>query len=393
MKRPIRLISQFAMSNSFMNTVSIAIVLLLLTIALDCRSDKPSIPTAISPSGSPLGLRTPFWSKDGSQIIGLGHTFGIDGDDFYQVDAAGGMARRLFHDSLEKDLPALSPDGNRIAYLAAPMGRIYSRAHVWVIDTDGGNARDLTPSGGNWENVRWSPDSKYLVFDGLVEDSGALNYQIVLADVRSAETRLLTRSSTYGCRDPGFLPGGNRIVYTSGRTRADYGGKVFVSDSFADLSFTGAVHSTPIDTTPASSMSARPSPVRNTIYFYWGIGGEAGAGVYGLDLDAVGIPASPSSFVYLYRGDYFNLAQWSPKGELLLHLEGTPKSDLYILNRQNKTEQRLTTGLSVRLFSYAWSADSKRLVFSASDGASGSINTFTYNLETNALRKLTITHN
>ncbi len=393
MKKLIALISQFAISNIASAALSITLVLAFAPITPGCRRDTPPTPTSISSGDRPFVFRTPFWSKDGTRILGLSHTFGIDGDDLYEVSADGGGVRTIFHDTLEKDLPILSPAGSSIEYLAAQVGRIYSRAHVWVINSDGGNARDLTPSGGNWENVRWSPDSRYLVFDGLVEDSGSVNYQIVRANVESGESRLLTRSARFGNRDASFLTTGDRIAYTSSQLKSEYGGKVCFSGLLTDSSRSAAgPKSVPIDTTPTSSISPRPLPVGNMIYFLWGTGGEAGAGVYGLDLDAVKLPAAPSSFVYLYRGDYFNFAQWSPDGSMLLYLKGNPSSDLYLLDRRSRTERRITTGFAVRLFSYAWSSDSKRLVFSASEGAGPTANTFIYDIEANVLNKLTITH-
>jgi Tol biopolymer transport system component len=248
---------------------------------------------------------------------------------------------------------------------------------------DGTNARDLTLSGGNWGNVRWSPDSRYLVFDGGVEDSGTVNYQIERSDVRTGGMNLLTRSARSGNRDASFLAGGCRIAFSSGRLPTDYGGKVWLMDS-------DGANPVPVDTTRIASITVRPSPVRNEIFFAWGLGGESDAGVYRLDLTGTTIPAQPSSFHYVYKGDYFNLSQWSPDGEFLLFPKGNPKSDLYLLGRDGSTLRRLTNGLDVRLFSYAWSPDSRRLVFSASDDGGASTHLFTYDLITGVLRSLVI---
>lgn len=370
----------------FPNRALALIVLFIQAISFHCRKEPGSTVSPPLPGDSIFGIRTPFWSKDGSRIIGLGHIFGIDGDNFYEIDPTGGAARRISSDTLEKDLPALSPDGNQIACLAAEMGRIYSLAHVWVMDIDGMNARDLTPGGGNWGNLRWSPDSRYLVFDGGVEDSGAVNYQIARADFRNGYVKLLTRSSNSGNRDASYLAGGDKIAFSSGRLRTDYGGKVWLMDS-------DGTNPLPLDTTRTASITVRPSPVRNEIFFVWGLGAESNAGVYRLTLDGTTLPALPASFRYLYRGDYFNLAQWSPDGETLLFMRGNPNSDLYILNRDGTGERRLTTGFSSHLFSYAWSPDSRYLVFSASADRDDRAHIFTFDLNTNILRKLVITHN
>jgi Tol biopolymer transport system component len=358
--------------------------LLLTAVSFYCNKDATPGVSSTPGDDSVFGIRTPFWSKDGSKIIGLGHIFGRDGDSFFEIDSGGGVARELSNDTLQKDSPSLSPDGKMIAYLAAEVGRIFSHAHVWVMRTDGTNARDLTPSGGNWGNVRWSPDSRFLIFDGGVEDSGAVNYQIAKADVQTGELRMLTRSSGYGIRDASYLSSGERIAFSSGRIQTDYGGKVWLMNvDGSDL--------VSLDTTRTASNTVRVSPIRNEIFFAWGLGGESDAGVYALDLDTTTLPAEPSSFHYLYPGDYFNLAQWSPDGEYLLFPKGNPYSDLYLLNRDGSGMRRLTTGLAVHLFSYAWSPDSQRLVFMASDDGNRTVHLFTYDINTNSLRRRVIT--
>jgi Tol biopolymer transport system component len=357
--------------------------LILTAISLSCNKGGTSCVSSPSGGESTLGIRTPLWSKDGSKIIGLGHLFGADGDNFFEIDSAGGVAREISHDTLEKDSPVRSHDGTKIAYLAAEMGRIYSRAHVWLMNIDGSGAHDLTPSGGNWGNVRWSPDSRFLIFDGGVEDSDEVNYQIGRADIQTGELRLLTQSRSYGNRDATYLASGDRIAFSSGRVQTDYGGKAWIMAADG----TGPV---PLDTTRTGSNTVRPSPVQNEVFFVWGLGAESDAGVYGINLDTTILPAQPSSFHWLYAGDYFNLAQWSPDGKALLFPKGNPYSDLFLVNRDGTGMRRLTTGLAVRLFSYAWSPDSRHLVFSASDDGNKTVHVFTYDLNTNRLKKLTI---
>jgi len=364
--------------------------LMLLIFSFGCSKDytptsyRFPFPAAADTIG---GIRNPFWTKDGSKIIGIGHVFGREGDDFYEIAPSGGQPRRIYRDSLEKDMPILSPDGRSIAYLAAQMGRIYSRAHVWIVTLTGTAARDLTPSGGNWENLRWSPDSRYVVFDGGVEDSGAVNYQIAKATVQSADLKMMTRSSRFGNRDPVYVANGNRIAFSSNRIQTDYGGKVWLMDDDGS-------NPVPIDTTRTASVYPRPSPARSDLVFSWGLGGEADAGTYTINLDSVILPAQPGSFQPVYPHAELNIMAWSPDGNwILLPIETSSDSkDLFLMNRTGGMMRRLTTGYYVYLFSYPWSPDSRYLVFTASDDHNTTIHSFTYDLNTSKLTKLILTH-
>ena len=359
-------------------------------VSLASCSESPRVNLiSVSPPpsvDSSFTLLYPFWSYDGSKILFIGHVFGREGYDFYEVDPAGGIARLFMRDTLAKSWPTLSPDGTKIAYLAAELGRLLCCAHVWVMNVDGTNARDLTPFFSNWEYVRWSPDSRFLTFDGGVEDSGEINYQIVKANVQTGELALLT-SGRYGNRDATFLPDG-RITYRSDRIRTTYGGKVWVMN--ADGS-----DPQPIDTTGTASTYPRPSPIHNEIYFTWGLGNEGNDGLYSVNLDSAKPPVPQASLHFLNRESLLNLAQWSPDENWIICSRGytSTSMDLVLVNRQGSLITRLTQDFNVFLFSYAWSPDSQRLVFNATDDHWHTSSFFTYDFQSNTLKKLIITRN
>lgn len=369
-----------------MNRLYVIVLGLLLIPNLNCKKDT-TIANTPQNQDSAFTILHPFWSHDGRQIIFLGHVFGLPGYDFYSVDPSGGKARLVMRDSLAKNMPVLSPDGTKISYLAAELGRHLSQAHVWVMNVDGSNARDLTPFFSNWEYLRWSPDSKTLIFDGAVQDSGVINYQIVSADVQTGQLRQLTRGN-YGNRDASFLSDGRKIAYLSGRIRTEYGGKVWVMN--ADGS-----DPKPLDTTRTASASPRPSPIGNELYFYWGLGLEGDAGLYEINVDSVNLPAPPSSFRLVHRENYLSRGQWSPDGNWLLSLRGyTPITlDLVLLDRHGGFDRRITNGFEVYLSAYAWSPDSQRVIFIASDDQNKTTSFFVFDLRTNSTSKLVIERN
>ncbi|HEU4996056.1 MAG TPA: S9 family peptidase [Gemmatimonadaceae bacterium] len=62
--------------------------------------------------------------------------------------------------------PAMSPDGNRIAFQVQTVNEKDNKYHreVWVVPTSGGEPRRFTSPSTESSNPRWTPDGKYLVF-------------------------------------------------------------------------------------------------------------------------------------------------------------------------------------------------------------------------------------
>lgn len=356
----------------------------ILASFIACEDSVTRPPVDPPSRDSAFTIINPFWSHDGSKIIFIGHVFGQAGYDFYEVDSGGGTAQMIMRDSLAKSSAVLSPDGSKIAYLAAELGRLLCCAHVWVMNVDGTNARDLTPFFSNWEYVRWSPDSRYLTFNGGVEDSGIINYQIVKANVETGQLQLLT-SGNHSNRDATFMPDGNRIAYRSSRIQTDYGGKVWVMNA-------DGTDQRPIDTSRTASTYPRPSPVTNDLYFYWGLGLEGDAGLYSVNLDTVELPAQQSSFSFRNPDNYLNLAQWSPDGNWLLSLKAyTPTTaDLVLFDQTGAFNRRLTTNFDAFLITNPWSRDSHKIVFKATNDNYVTTGIFVYDLVSNSSRQINI---
>lgn len=174
---------------------------------------------------------------DGAELV-IGST--KDGNtDLYRIDASGRELERLTDDPEADNDPALSPDGNRLAWRSKRSGL----DEIWVMDLDrreprrlthypeddpaisahgyhagppvwhptdgtisfcswrngnnsifsvaldGSALRQLTPDGAEecWHS--WSPDGRFLLYDGT-DESG--NYDIYLMEIATGETRRLT---------------------------------------------------------------------------------------------------------------------------------------------------------------------------------------------------------
>jgi sugar lactone lactonase YvrE len=120
----------------------------------------------------------------------------LAGGGLYLV--AGGQVRLLRRDAAE---PAWSPDGRRLAYVAAGSG---GASDLFVIDADGTHAGRITWTANVDEtSPSWSPDGKRLV----VERSGTI------VTVRADGTGKRVLASGW---DPAWSPGGRLIAFSNG---------------------------------------------------------------------------------------------------------------------------------------------------------------------------------
>jgi serine/threonine-protein kinase len=126
------------------------------------------------------------------------------------LDASGKTAP-LVSSSGNYGVPRLSPDGKRMAYLAAGA----KGSDVWVYDIDRGTPTQLTFTGGQTYELAWARDSKHLVYG----DGTALWW--IRADGAGQRQPLLEKAATprpFSFAPDGrlvFLPSGSRLPYIS----------------------------------------------------------------------------------------------------------------------------------------------------------------------------------
>jgi serine/threonine protein kinase len=91
-------------------------------------------------------------------------TRSINNGSIWRLDIgpAGHVAppTRLIASSRSDSLPRISPDGRRIAFVSTRSGS----SEMWVCDSQGGGAVQLTSFGGGLGPPSWSPDSSKIVF-------------------------------------------------------------------------------------------------------------------------------------------------------------------------------------------------------------------------------------
>jgi dipeptidyl aminopeptidase/acylaminoacyl peptidase len=122
-----------------------------------------------------VALREPQISPDGKRVVyvrGVGdYKADVEKTELVLVDVASGARRVLTQDRDDVSNPTWSPDGTRIAFLAAP-GKDQP-PEIYVLALDGGDAKRVTHVAGAIEGVAWRPDGRALAFIARDKPPGA----------------------------------------------------------------------------------------------------------------------------------------------------------------------------------------------------------------------------
>ena len=107
--------------------------------------------------------RMPRWSPDGSRIVfSRWYPGGAGEPDLAIVDSAGKNEVRVLSDTAWDDAPAWSPDGRSIAFCRSESKLGYDSYRISVLDLDDGSCRYVTEGGAF--RPTWSPDSKRICY-------------------------------------------------------------------------------------------------------------------------------------------------------------------------------------------------------------------------------------
>ena len=162
----------------------------------------------------------PTFSPDGQQVAFVRRVMAIDqgqwSREIFRVGSDGQGLLQLSRNALAESGLAWSPDGARIAFVAA--------GDLYVLPAAGGAAVRLTGGALNPRNVAWSPDSARLAFNSWPCPAGdgqcpaAELYVVTLA----GQLTRLTNDDRQDAR-PAWSPDGARLVYEYGSAPAAIG--------------------------------------------------------------------------------------------------------------------------------------------------------------------------
>lgn len=215
------------------------------------------------------------WSPDGSKVA---YT---EGGQLWVADASGANARQLTKLAGGASGPVWSPAGDRIAFTSSvkpsnchtvecepvhpdsqSSGMVYDhllvrhwtaydtgdRSHLFVVNSDGGDLRDLVPSApydippgpfGGSEGYAFSPDGKEIAF--TAKDQGRANawstdINVYVMPVAGGAPTVITASNRGADENPVYSPDGRYILYHSQATPG------FESDEWRLMQYDRASH-------------------------------------------------------------------------------------------------------------------------------------------------------
>jgi hypothetical protein len=190
------------------------------------------------------------------------------------------------------DFPALSPDGEQVAFAYGP--------ELYIVRRDGSDAR-LVVSPACPNHIAWSPDGTKLAFSGYCTG----DYEVYVVDVDGSNLRNISNHDPGRDERPTWSPDGSRIAFTSDRDGT--GGPLgLVVENFAI--FTVGVDGT--DLTRISDFNCyypEWSPDGSTIAF------SANGRLSLMNPDGTGVRYANAGMPV-----YFNYPHWSPDGRMIV---------------------------------------------------------------------------
>lgn len=160
-------------------------------------------------TNTPEGEFRPRWSPDGTRII-FSRMIKPGLHDLFVMNVDGSEVTRLTDTpDADEEYPDFSPDGQKIVFSRFGSGT----PGIYVVDADGSNVRLL--QAGPLHFPRWSPDGKFIAFDG--EPAGC-KFEIYVMKADGTDMRQVTEHPK-GCggmnKTPSWSPDGKRLVYYS----------------------------------------------------------------------------------------------------------------------------------------------------------------------------------
>ncbi|MBV5342021.1 MAG: PD40 domain-containing protein [Deltaproteobacteria bacterium] len=229
----------------------------------------------------------------------------LSGRSLYTAPVIGGTENgklTRLTDSAESDLnPRWSPDGTRIVYVSGPPGS----SHLWVMNSDGSNKRQLTTAAGMQAWPEWSPDSSRLLY----WEYNATSKRYAIRSIKSDGSFIITLAETTNVLErPVWRPDGQYTAYAEER---DGNWDLWVSKSDASKSWR-MTSSADMDTSPLWSPDGTKIAYKTA----------ATTGSYNLTEENIISVANgfDAPTIYTWNGPQsIQMSGWSPDGTMIAY--------------------------------------------------------------------------
>lgn len=160
----------------------------------------------VLPALSPNGKKIAFVSfRDGNSEI-------------YTMNVSGSGQTRLTFNDVADSSPAWSPDSTKITFDRVVDGQ----AEIFTMNADGTGQTNRTNNLGDDRGPAWSPDGTKIAFSSNRSDTVGVDLRIYTMNVNGSALTQLTEEDGH---DPAWSPDGTKIAFTSGRD--DTGSQIF----------------------------------------------------------------------------------------------------------------------------------------------------------------------
>ena len=325
------------------------------------------------------------WSPDGKKVLFFSSRDPQPyGNDLYEIDVAGGSARRVTRDGGRDG--AYSPDGKSVAYVrgfSTPYQDGYegsANLDVFVVDLAGGTPRRLTTTPGNEANPCWSADGSTIWC--LRDTKGDFNFVAIAFDPAGkgsgGEEKALTSWKDADTRRPALSWDRKTVAF-------ERDGRLFTLDL----------------TSPGAKEKALDLVVESDIR-------NAGIDVRTLTDGAehVSVSSDGQKLAVAVHGDLWSLSssggeatrltegpaaddwpRFSPDGRRLAYFsDAKGTNDIYVLDLQTKESRMVAASAKDDAFP-AWSPDGRKLVYTSNRGENKDL--WVLDLETGVETQLT----
>ena len=160
----------------------------------------------------------PSWTPDGTKFAFASFRFHVGNVEIYMMDADGNNLINLTKHKWWDVKPSWSPDGGKIAFVSFRDGGFNTPHHIFVMNADGTERRNLTADThlkDNW-GPTWSPDGRKIAFSSrrLFRNGHRRDIFVITADGKELEQLTDGPRSSWS---PVYSPDGTKIAYVSRR--------------------------------------------------------------------------------------------------------------------------------------------------------------------------------